>query len=35
MSVVQDDVNGDLTADNANLVVLINEHYMRGGVAGT
>ena len=35
VSVVQDDVNGDLTADNANLVVLINEHYMRGGVAGT
>ena len=35
VGVVQDDVNGDLTADNANLVVLINEHYMRGGVAGT
>ena len=35
VSVVQDDVNGDLTADIANLVVLINEHYMRGGVAGT
>lgn len=35
VSVVQDDVNGDLTADNANLVVLINEHYMRGAVAGT
>ena len=35
VSVGQDDVNGDLTADNANLVVLINEHYMRGGVAGT
>jgi hypothetical protein len=32
---VQDDSNGDLTANNANLVVLINEHYMRGGVAGT
>ena len=32
---VQDDSNGDLTADNANLIVLINEHYMRGGVAGT
>ena len=35
VGVVQDDVNGDLTADNANLIVLINEHYMRGGVAGT
>jgi len=35
VGVVQDDSNGDLTADNANLVVLINEHYMRGGVAGT
>ena len=35
VSVVQDDVNGDLTADNANLIVLINEHYMRGAVAGT
>ena len=35
VGVVQDDVNGDLTADNANLVVLINEHYMRGAVAGT
>ena len=35
VGVVQDDVNGDLTADNANLVVLINEHFMRGGVAGT
>ena len=35
VSVVQDDINGDLTADNANLVVLINEHYMRGPVAGT
>ena len=35
VGVVQDDVNGDLTADNANLVVLINEHYMRGSVAGT
>ena len=35
VSVVQDDTNGDLTADNANLVVLINEHYMRGPVAGT
>jgi len=35
VGVVQDDSNGDLTANNANLVVLINEHYMRGGVAGT
>ena len=35
VGVVQDDSNGDLTADNANLIVLINEHYMRGGVAGT
>jgi len=35
VSVVQDDVNGDLTANNANLIVLINEHYMRGAVAGT
>ena len=35
VGVVQDDVNGDLTADNANLIVLINEHYMRGAVAGT
>jgi hypothetical protein len=35
VGVVQDDVNGDLTADNANLIVLINEHFMRGGVAGT
>ena len=35
VGVVQDDSDGDLTADNANLVVLINEHYMRGGVAGT
>ena len=35
VGVVQDDQNGDLTADNANLVVLINEHYMRGAVAGT
>ena len=35
VGVGQDDVNGDLTADIANLVVLINEHYMRCGVAGT
>ena len=35
VGVVQDDSNGDLTANNANLIVLINEHYMRGGVAGT
>ena len=35
VGVVQDDSNGDLTANNANLVVLINEHYMRGAVAGT
>ena len=35
MGVVQDDANGDLTADNANLVVIINEHAYRGPVAGT
>ena len=35
VGVVQDDTNGDLTADNANLVVLINEHAYRGPVAGT
>ena len=35
VGVVQDDSNVDLTANNANLIVLINEHYMRGGVAGT
>ena len=35
VGVVQDDSNGDLTANNANLIVLINEHYMRGAVAGT
>jgi hypothetical protein len=31
VGVVQDDNNGDLTADNANLVVQINEHAYRGG----
>jgi len=35
VGVVQDDTNGDLTADNANLVVQINEHAYRGPVAGT
>ena len=35
IGVVQDDINGDLTADNANLVVQINEHAYRGPVAGT
>ena len=35
VGVVQDDNNGDLTADNANLVVIINEHAYRGPVAGT
>ena len=35
VGVVQDDINGDLTADNANLVVIINEHAYRGPVAGT
>jgi hypothetical protein len=35
VGVVQDEVNGDLTADNANLVVLINEHAYKGAVAGT
>ena len=35
VGVVQDDSNGDLTADNANLVVIINEHAYRGPVAGT
>lgn len=35
VGVVQDDKNGDLTANNANLVVLINEHAYRGPVAGT
>ena len=35
VGVVQDDVNGDLGNDNANLVVQINEHAYRGPVAGT
>ena len=35
VGVVQDDVNGDLSSDNANLVVQINEHAYRGPVAGT
>ena len=35
VGVVQDDNNGDLTANNANLVVIINEHAYRGPVAGT
>mgnify|MGYP003637941914 FL=1 len=35
VGVVQDDVNGDLGSDNANLVVQINEHAYRGPVAGT
>lgn len=35
VGVVQDDSNGDLTSDNANLVVQINEHAYRGPVAGT
>jgi len=35
VGVVQDDKNGDLSSNNANLVVLINEHAYRGPVAGT
>ena len=35
VGVVQDDSNGDLTSNNANLVVQINEHAYRGPVAGT
>jgi hypothetical protein len=35
VGVVQDDINGDLGSDNANLVVQINEHAYRGPVAGT
>ena len=35
VGVVQDDVNGDLGSDNANLIVQINEHAYRGPVAGT
>ena len=35
VGVVQDDNNGDLGSNNANLVVQINEHAYRGPVAGT